>query len=273
MTYVHSFPAVVPPARYDAVPWTQVECWESDDATPTGTYALIESQAVAADPTPASPSLFSLTITLAELPASWYRFRFEDGAGNFSGFSDPVASPPDASLTTYQNVAGYAKMHMGGENWDILTTSESYGKSSVLLAIEAVKRRVMASPPITALEGTLSPLVLDYLGILSALALLPAARDAWASRTITQSIGNDPREISTYTDRAKGIDDLLEHLLRLLPAIQAAALPELDQPVSGSTVQPGIDEDDDYKVTDDPRDFPPATTFPYPRCFDVRSYP
>ncbi len=264
MTYVHSFPAVVPPARYDAVSWTQVECWESDDATPTGTYAMIESQAVAADPTPASPNVVSLTITDAVLPASWYRFRFEDGVGNFSGFSDPVASPPDASLVTYQTVGGYTKMHMGGENWAILTTSESYGESSVLLAIEVVKRRVMAAPPTTALEYTLGPLVLDYLGILSAISLLPAARDAWASRTITQTIGNDPREITVFTDRAKGIDALIDELLRQLPAIQAAALPELDQPVSGSTGQPGIDEDDDYKVTDDPRLFPPAEFFPYP---------
>ncbi len=176
--------------------------------------------------------------------------------------ANPIESSPSQS-----SVADYAKMHMGGENWAILTTSESYGMASVLLAIETIKHRVMVSPPPTPLESLLDPRLLNYLGILSAIALLPAARDAWASRTITQTIGNDPREITVYTDRAKGIDKILEHLLRQLPKVEAAAVPLLDPPLASAVARPGIDELDDFTVTDDPRLFPPAESFPYPRDY------
>ncbi len=163
------------------------------------------------------------------------------------------------------NVAAYAKMHLGGDNWDVLVSSTNYGASYVDLMIDAIKRRILRVEVPTASESVLDSRLLNYLGICTALDLISATRSAWAQRTISRSVGNDPQEIETYTDRARRLDDLRDDLMLKLPIIQAAALPFLDQPLVGVGSRPAIDELDDYKVTNDPRQFPPASSFPYPR--------
>jgi hypothetical protein len=153
-------------------------------------------------------------------------------------------------------VADYVKMRLGGETWKGLTQSAEYGEPFVVQAIELVKRRVMKTPPAAADEGTLDVLVLDYLGILAALELVPAARDYWMNQLVSESTGDDPTEITTYTDRAKLIDDLRDDLVRRLPQAQALAVPLLNDPRLGdATLGPDIDEDDDDRATFDPRDF------------------
>lgn len=169
------------------------------------------------------------------------------------------------TLPEPSDVAAYVKLHLGGNNWDVLTTESNYGISYVTLMIEAVKRRIMKTPVSQAAETSLDPRLLNYLGICSALDLLSAVRAAWASRSISRTIGNDPVEITRFTDRSKAVDDLRDDLMLKLPAIQAAALPILDQPVPGVGSRPAIDECDDLKVTADPRCFPPDFSFPYDR--------
>jgi hypothetical protein len=114
----------------------------------------------------------------------------------------------------------------------------------------------MKTPPAAADEGTLDVLVLDYLGILAALELVPAARDYWMNQLVSESTGDDPTEITTYTDRAKLMDDLRDDLVRRLPQAQALAVPLLNDPRMGdATLGPDIDEANDDRVTMDPRDF------------------
>lgn len=173
--------------------------------------------------------------------------------------ADQVSSAPLMS-----SVADYARMYLGGQTWKLLIESEGFGATYVTLAIETVKRRTMSSPPTTPLEHTLNPLVLDYLGILTALQLMPAAKDAWGSKIISRSVGNDPAEITTFTDRSKLIDGIQSDLLRRLGAIQALALEHVVDPVTGPRSQMATDEIYDRHVTHDPRSFPPASTFPYP---------
>ncbi len=163
------------------------------------------------------------------------------------------------------NVAAYAKMHLGGENWDVLASATNYGTSYIDLMIDAIKRRVLRVEVPSGSESVLDARLLNYLGICTALDLISAARSAWASKTISHSVGNDPVEIETYTDRARRLDDLRDDLMLKLPVIRAAALPYLDQPLVGVGSRPAIDEVDDHTVTDDPRSFPPASSFPYPR--------
>ncbi len=160
-------------------------------------------------------------------------------------------------------VADYVKMNMGGETWRLLTNSADYGQTFVVRAIELVKRRAMQNPPVTADEGALDPRVLDYLGILASLQLVSAARDAWGSQVISKSEGDSPAERVTFANRAELMDELLADLMRKLAAAQAEAIPLIDLPVlSLATVGPMIDEDDDLKVTDDPREFPTYADFP-----------
>lgn len=95
MSYVQSFSRVTPPPRYDDVAWTTLEIWES--ATKTGTYELIETQSIAADPTPDEPDTIAVTTTLATLPVGWYEFRFNT-SGSYSNYTRPVLAPRGSIL-------------------------------------------------------------------------------------------------------------------------------------------------------------------------------
>lgn len=158
-------------------------------------------------------------------------------------------------------VADYAKMYLGGETWKGLVSSVNYGESFVAQAIAAVKARTIGSGT-TASEELLQPLVLDYVGICVALQLVTAARDYWGSIETSRSVGNDPAEIVTYANRASLINQLRDDLMRRLPAAQAAALPLIVNPVlTPSSSGPDIDELDDLKATDDPRDLAPQQRY------------
>ena len=183
-----------------------------------------------------------------------------DKGGEVYVEASSISSPPSVG-----NVADYTRFYLGGENWFLLTTLANFGISHVILGIEAVKRRILPSPPAPKDESALNGNLLAYLGILSALELLPAARDAWANKIISRSIGNDPAELTAYTDRSKRIDDLQNDLLRRVPDLRRAALPYLDPTLNLPSSVIAIDEVDDYKVTEEPRDFPPICDFPYPR--------
>lgn len=175
------------------------------------------------------------------------------------------------STPSVGTIADHTKFWLGGENWSVLRDSENFGISHILLGIENVKRRVLASPPAPKDESALNRNVLVYLGIICALELIPATQNAWASKLITRSTGNEPSEVTSYTDRAQRIVDLQDMLLRRVAALYAAAKPYLDATIVISASVAGIDEDsDDARVTDDPRTFPPAWSFPYDRDQVIR---
>lgn len=161
-------------------------------------------------------------------------------------------------------IADYAKMHLGGQTWKGLTTSIDYGEAYVARAVEVIKARALTSPPATGDENTLHPLALDYLGVCVALELIPAAIDYWGSQHIAISMGNEPSENVTYANRANLMKELRDELVRLLAQIKPLATPYLENPVvtTQASMGPSIDEDDDCKVTADPRDFPSHEDFP-----------
>lgn len=160
-------------------------------------------------------------------------------------------------------VADYVKMRMGGETWNGLTTDINYGAAFVARAITLVKERIFETPPDLAGEDALPARVLDYVGLCVALELIPAARDYWGSQYVSQSTGDDPVESVTYVNRAKLMDDLRDDLMRKYAQVQAAALPLIATPILRSADDgPCIDEEDDYRSTDDPRAFPAAGDFP-----------
>jgi hypothetical protein len=176
-----------------------------------------------------------------------------------------VVGATAASPTGLGEIADWAKASLGGETWNGLIDSPNYGASYVAKAILAVKERVMTVPPATVDEGTLSVLVLSYLGKLVALQLMPAARDYWGNQTQSVSIGDDPIEIATYPNRNTMLDALKEDLVAQVVEEQAKALELLGTAVRVIASRgPMIDEDfDDARVTDDPRTFPRSDTFPY----------
>jgi hypothetical protein len=173
--------------------------------------------------------------------------------------ADPISSAPSLA-----SVADYARMYLGGQTWNLLLKSDYFGATYITLAIETVKRRVMTLPPTTPLESSLNPLLLDYLGILVALQLIPSARDAWGSQIISRSVGNDPAEITSYTDRSKLIQLQEDDLMRRRESSWILARPYIYTPLAISQSQMAVSETLDRHVTRDPRCFPPEETYPYP---------
>ncbi len=102
MSYTHSFAAVTPPARFSGA-WTLVKVYES--ATATGTYALIDTQTIPTDPTPAVPDPVNITVTTATLAAGWYRFAFDTAPSAPSPLSAPVQSPATSTAGAYSTPA------------------------------------------------------------------------------------------------------------------------------------------------------------------------
>ena len=174
--------------------------------------------------------------------------------------SSTVAAPSELG-----SIADHAKLSMGGEIWNGLLNSPNYGSSEIALAVATIKSRIFTVDIPTASESTLPELVLDYLGKLTALQLVPAARDFWANAYISITRGDDSSEVVTYPNRATLIDDLRDDLLRAVRALEPLVIPIIDNPrMIASTNGPAIDEDENsFYVTADPRTFPPAETFPY----------
>jgi hypothetical protein len=94
---VVSFENYTPPARYDAVSWTDAQIEEA--ATEDGTFTAIETVSLGAvDPDPANPISRDFTTTLGTGPDLWYRVIFLDAASNTSEPTIPVQNSPSAII-------------------------------------------------------------------------------------------------------------------------------------------------------------------------------
>lgn len=94
MAEVVTFVGYRPPARFDAIPWTQARIYES--ATEAGTYALIDTISLSPpDADPSVPASRSFTTEDGTALNYWYQVVFVDGTGDTAQPSTPV-----------QNVAG-----------------------------------------------------------------------------------------------------------------------------------------------------------------------
>jgi len=89
MTVVVTFENYTPPARFDAVPWTEVRIQEA--ATENGEYAQID--AIPLDPIdtdPTDPASRSFTTELGTADEYWYQVVFADGTGDTSTPTSPT---------------------------------------------------------------------------------------------------------------------------------------------------------------------------------------
>lgn len=163
-------------------------------------------------------------------------------------------------------VADAAWSHLG-EHFLKLRNSDSYGTAFLSIKSETVKRRVMTVPPAVADEHNLDPLVIDYLGKLLALELIPPLYAFYANVPQTKSTGDRPTEITSYPDRIRGLEKVQEALLISSRRDEALVLPLIETPRlrESVTAGPAIDELTDDRVTDDPRAFPTYANYPTPR--------
>lgn len=89
MSVVVTFENYVPPARFDAIPWTEARIEES--ATEDGTYTQIDAGALSpVDADPADPASRSFTTVLGTADDYWYRIIFADAGGDTATATAPI---------------------------------------------------------------------------------------------------------------------------------------------------------------------------------------
>jgi len=175
-----------------------------------------------------------------------------------------VTTSIQSASTGLGEVADQLKMALGGESFQMLVESPNYGSNYVGLAIDTVKARVMTTALATVDEASLPLVCLSYLGKLAALEVMNAVYDLWQNLPQSKSVGNEPTEVVSYPQREAILKALKEQLLAQVWREQALALRLMPNArTDDATSTPTIDEDDDCKVTADPRDFPSYRDFPY----------
>lgn len=98
-----SFQGYVPPARFDAISWTDAQIEEA--AAEDGTFAVIDTVSLGVvDPDPADPSPRSFTTVLGTADDQWYRVVFVDAAFTTSEPTQPVQN----SFSTIVDAEPYA---------------------------------------------------------------------------------------------------------------------------------------------------------------------
>ena len=101
--YIVSIADIVPPARFDGIPWETATISESaNSAGPFNEIASFTLDPVDSDPTDPAPRSF--TTTAATLPAGWYQLAFQDAAGG-QVLIEPFPWPePERVISPYCSV-------------------------------------------------------------------------------------------------------------------------------------------------------------------------
>jgi hypothetical protein len=107
---VVTFLDYTPPERADAIAWTQVEVYESDEVD--GDYTHIDTlNLLPPEPDPANPLTRDFTTILGTGEDLWYKVRFVDSNGDHSEYSDPVQNvSEDLDATPYAGTAELARI-------------------------------------------------------------------------------------------------------------------------------------------------------------------
>ena len=109
MTVVVSFERFLPPARYDALPWTEARIEESADED--GTYTQIDTYTLdPVDADPADPAYRSFTTELGTADDYWYRVVFADADGDISIATVPIQNTASAIPITVEPYATAAEL-------------------------------------------------------------------------------------------------------------------------------------------------------------------
>lgn len=108
MGQVVSFEDFVPAARFDAVPWTNAQIYETDDPE-TGTWTLIDTIALTPDADPSQPAARSFTTENGTGPNLWYRIVFTDASADVTEPTAPIQNIPTA-VSAYATVDELARI-------------------------------------------------------------------------------------------------------------------------------------------------------------------
>lgn len=142
--------------------------------------------------------------------------------------------------------------------WDALAADSRYGDAALQRQVDLQKFRLFGTVVTEAQEDSLyNPVVIDYVGKLVALAVIPAGIEYWMVQKINDSSGE--KISASWVDRAEKLKETYERLLAetraLLPEIQGM-LGENLKAVKRSKPRMGVaDVTGDGLVTSDPFGF------------------
>ena len=109
MSVVVSFERVLPPARFDALPWTEARIEEA--AEEDGTYTQIDTYTLTpVDADPADPAYRSFTTELGTADDYWYRVVFADTDGDISIATVPIQNSADVTPISAEPYATAAEL-------------------------------------------------------------------------------------------------------------------------------------------------------------------
>lgn len=193
----------------------------------------------------------------------WWFITYQDGT---------TQETPENRFVIYEHAPGEgvrtgaiavdARYHLP-TTYDVL--AKKNGDAYMQGVIEVVKYRVLDDIVLAADESSLNPLVINYLGKLVALELIPAGLDYWLDQHQQISAQGTDESVS-YPDRVNALKKLEESLIAQVRRDEPLVLPLITNGRAQSTLSgPAIDVNTDQKVTEDPGEFPPISTFPFPR--------
>lgn len=118
MGIVVSFEGFTPAARFDLVPWTDVQVEEGP--TSIGPWTLIDTLALVPDVDPANPATRNLTTTEGTAADQWYRLIWLDAALETSEPTTPIQNvSPTTGYATVEQLAQLLKVSATAREGDL----------------------------------------------------------------------------------------------------------------------------------------------------------
>jgi len=98
------------------------------------------------------------------------------------------------------------------ETWDALLEANTFGEAALERRLAVVQYRLFGAVLTPEEEAAMSPLLVEYCGVLLALELIVPGLDFWSKQAISHSAGE--RESKAYKDRAEDLKELRDLLFK-----------------------------------------------------------
>lgn len=113
------------------------------------------------------------------------------------------------------------------ETWDALADADTFGPAALDRRHKSVIRRVFGVELTDAEIDVLDPLLIEYVGMRLALAIIPAGIDFWSTQVLSLTAGE--RESKSYKDRAAHLRELASQLTKDAAALYLDVEPLIPQ--------------------------------------------
>lgn len=159
--------------------------------------------------------------------------------------------------------------------WDALRSYDAYGDLELQEKVEIVKLNVLGYVVAVADEANLDRRVLDYLGKLVAIEVIPAAIDYWTDQIVSQT-ARGSNEVQTFPNRIQALERKLDFLQERVEAMYLQIQDLVGSPLRRLDTAPDVNTRGLPLVTPGLEDFPgpygprsPDPNIPSPRRLPI----